>query len=371
MTTLPTQPTAADVEVVATADDLAGRLFEAALGAVDLMSIHLGDRLGLYRAVDELTTSAGGPTVAEVAGRTGVHERYAREWLEQQAVTGLLTARTDGPERRFALPAASREVLLDPSSLNYLAPVARMLAASAAKLPQLLQAYRTGGGVSWDDLGPDARESQADLNRPWFEQRLGTAVASVPELDEAMRRPGARIADLGCGGGWSSIALARAYPDATVDGFDVDAPSVGLATRNAVAAGVGDRATFHRADVSGANVGEGYDAVFAFECVHDLSSPVEFLATARRATAADGVTVVMDEAVAPEFTAPGDELERLMYGFSLLVCLPDGMSQQPSAATGTVMRESTLRGYAQAAGFRDVEVLPIQDFAFFRFYRLV
>jgi hypothetical protein len=264
MTTLPTQPTAADVEVVATADDLAGRLFEAALGAVDLMSIHLGDRLGLYRAVDELTTSDGGATVAEVAGRTGVHERYAREWLEQQAVTGLLTARAEGPERRFALPAASREVLLDPSSLNYLAPVARMLAASAAKLPQLLQAYRTGGGLSWDDLGPDARESQADLNRPWFEQRLGEAVASVPELDEAMRRPDARIADLGCGGGWSSIALARAYPDATVDGFDVDAPSVGLATRNAVAAGVGDRATFHRADVSGANVGEGNDAVIAF-----------------------------------------------------------------------------------------------------------
>ena len=364
---VPTQPTAPDVEVVPTADDLAGRLFEAALGAIDLLSIHLGDRLGLYRAVDEL----GEPTVDDVAARSGVDRRYVQEWLEQQAVTALLTARGDGADRRFALPAASREVLLDPTSLSYLGPIARMLAASAAKLPQLLQAYRTGGGVSWDELGPDARESQAEMNRPWYEQRLGDALSGVPELDEALRRPGARVADLGCGGGWSSIAIATAYPDATVDGYDVDSPSVGLATRNAGHAGVGERATFHQVDVSGANVGEGYDAVFAFECVHDLSDPVGFLATARRAVAADGVVVVMDEAVAPEFTAPGDELERMMYGFSLLVCLPDGMSQQPSAATGTVMRESTLRGYAQAAGFADVEVLPIDGFAFFRFYRLV
>jgi 2-polyprenyl-3-methyl-5-hydroxy-6-metoxy-1,4-benzoquinol methylase len=367
MTTLPTQPTATDVEVMATADDLAGRLFEAALGAVDLLSIHLGDRLGLYRAVDELPE----PTAAAVAARTGVHERYAREWLEQQAVTGFLTTSGDGDSRRFAVPVATREVLLDPTSLNYLAPLARMVAASAVKTPELLTAYRSGGGVSWDDLGPDAREAQADMNRPWFEQHLGAALGGVPALHEVLSRPGARIADLGCGGGWSSIALARAYPDATVDGYDVDAPSVGLATGNSVASGVGDRATFHRIDVAGANVGEGYDAVFAFECVHDLSNPVDFLATARRATAADGVTVVMDEAVQPQFTAPGDELERFMYGCSLLVCLPDGMSTQPTAATGTVMREGTLRGYAQAAGFRDVEVLPIQDFSFFRFYRLV
>ncbi len=367
MTSVPSQTVAPEVETVPTADDLAGRLFASALGAIDLLSIHLGDRLGLYRAVAELDE----PTAAEVAGRTGVHPRYVREWLEQQAVTGLLAAHGDGDQRRFVLPDAAREVLLDETSLNFLAPLARMFAASAAKLPELLQAYRTGGGVSWDDLGPDARESQADMNRPWYEQRLGAALAGVPELDAVLRRPGARIADLGCGGGWSSIALATAYPEAMVDGYDVDAPSIALATRNAAASGVGDRARFHRVDVSGSDVGAGYDAVFAFECVHDLAAPVEFLATARRAASPHGVTVVMDEAVAREFTAPGDELERMMYGFSLLVCLPDGMSQQPSAGTGTVMREGTLREYARAAGFADVEVLPIEDFAFFRFYRLV
>jgi SAM-dependent methyltransferase len=351
---------------VPTADEVAERIFAAGLGAIELLSVHLGDRLGLYQAVVEL----GEPSVAEVAARSGVHERYTREWLEQQAVTGLLTASGGDDDRRFAMPDATREVLLDPTSLNYLGPLARMVAASAAKLPELLTAYRTGGGVSWDDLGPDARESQAAMNRPWFEQRLAGALAGVPAVHDVLSRQGARIADLGCGGGWSSIALARAYPEASVDGYDVDGPSVVLSTSHAAEAGLAGRARFHHVDVSGSDVGEGYDAVFAFECVHDLSAPVEFLATARRATAADGVTVVMDEAVQPEFTAPGDELERLMYGFSLLVCLPDGMSSQPSAATGTVMRESTLRGYAQAAGFADVEVLPVEDFGFFRFYRL-
>ncbi len=349
-----------------TADEVAERIFAAGLGAIELLSVHLGDRLGLYRAVVEL----GEPTVAEVAARSGVHERYTREWLEQQAVIGLLTADGASGDRRFAVPESTREVLLDPTSLNYLSPLARMVAASAAKLPELLTAYRTGGGVSWDDLGPDARESQSDMNRPWFEQRLAGALAGVPAVHDVLNRQGARIADLGCGGGWSSIALARAYPEATVDGYDVDGPSVVLATSHAAEAGLAGRTRFHHVDVSGSDVREGYDAVFAFECVHDLSAPVEFLATARRATAADGVTVVMDEAVQPEFTAPGDDLERLMYGFSLLVCLPDGMSSQPSAATGTVMRESTLRGYAQAAGFTDVEVLPVEDFGFFRFYRL-
>lgn len=348
------------------ADDIAGRLFEAALGAVDLMAIYLGDRLGLYRALAD----RGPLRVDELAAATGVHERYVREWLEQQAVTALLDVDGKGDARRFALSDAVREVLLDTGSLNYLAPLPRMFAAAGLQMPALLDAYRSGGGVGWADFGPDMRESQADMNRPWFEQRLGAALAGVPEIDDALRRPGARIADLGCGGGWSSIALARAYPSSTVDGYDVDLPSVEMATRNAASAGLSDRVLFHQADVSGADVGDGYDAVFAFECVHDLAAPVEFLATARRATAPNGVTVVMDEAVQPEFTAPGDETERLMYGFSLLVCLPDGMSHQPSAGTGTVMRESTLRTYAEQAGFGSVAALPIEEFGFWRFYRL-
>ncbi len=208
------------------------------------------------------------------------------------------------------------------------------------------------------------------MNRPWFEQMLPDALATVPQVDGPLRQPDARVADLGCGGGWSSIAIARAYPEATVDGFDVDSPSVSMARSNAKEAGLTGRIRFAEARIGDEDLPEKYDVVFAFECVHDLAAPVEFLAAARRSLRPQGVMVVMDEAVAPAFTAPGDELERLMYGYSLFVCLPDGLSQQPSAGTGTVMRESTLRTYAEAAGFTTVSVLPIEDFAFFRFYLL-
>lgn len=376
MTTPASQPTtAAQPEVPAqpgpptaeqtTVDALTERLFEAGLGAIDLMSIYLGERLGLYRALD----GGGSLTAEQVAARTGVHERYVREWLEQQAVTGLLGCDASG--RTFTLPEATREVMLDEHSLAFLAPLGKLLVSSASQMPALLEAYRTGGGVSWSQFGADMREAQASMNRPWFEHRLGEALAGVPDVDRVLRRPGARIADLGCGGGWSSIALARAYPDATVEGFDVDEPSIEMAMRHAAEADVADRARFHHVDVGSSHIGGGYDGVFAFECVHDLARPVDFLAMARRATAPGGVTIVMDEAVHPEFSAPGDDLERFMYGVSLVVCLPDGMSSQPSAATGTVMREGVLRRYARDAGFSDLAVLPIEDFSFFRFYRLV
>jgi 2-polyprenyl-3-methyl-5-hydroxy-6-metoxy-1,4-benzoquinol methylase len=355
------------VEQVDEVEALGGRIFEAALGAADILSIYLGDRLGWYRSL-----AADGPcTAAELAGRTGTHERYAREWLEQQAVTGLLSVEDAGDPagRRYSISAAATEVFTDETSLGYLAPLARMVASAAIQLPSLLEAYRTGGGVGWKQYGLDARESQADMNRPWYEHQLQGALAGVPAVHEALRRPGARIADVGCGGGWSSIALARAYPDATIDGIDVDAASVDMARKNAAGAGVADRVTFTHAD--GAGLADAtYDAVFAFECVHDMPRPVDVLAAVERALAPDGFVVVMDEAVAETFSAPGDDLERIMYGFSLLLCLPDGMSSPPSAGTGTVMRPDTLRRYAQEAGLTSFEILPIEGFGFWRFYRL-
>jgi hypothetical protein len=133
-------------------------------------------------------SAAGGPaTPAELVARAGGSPRYAQEWLEQQATTGVLTLEPDG---RFRLPDGPAEVLTDADSLSYLAPMARMLAASATQLPALLDAYRNDGGVSWADFGVDMRESQADMNRPWFLTRLASALGAVPELDAVLRRPG-------------------------------------------------------------------------------------------------------------------------------------------------------------------------------------
>lgn len=371
-----------DTEMTTQVDLLAQRLLQATLGAVDLMAIYLGDRLGWYRSLAE----AGPCTADELARRTGTHPRYAREWLEQQAASGLLeearepdaaaaghvpAQRTaEGGGRRFGMPAAAAEVLTNRDSLSYLAPLGRMLAAPARHLPSLLDAYRSGGGVSWAELGVDAREAQADMNRPWFLQRLAGALASVPPLHEMLARPGARIAEIGCGAGWASIALAGAYPEATVDAFDVDGPSVEMARANAAAAGVAERVAVHHVDAEELPERQ-FDAVLAFECLHDMPYPVRVLEACRLALRDNGVVIVMDEAVGPSFSAPADDLDRLMYGFSLLVCLPDGMSHPDSAGTGTVLRPGTLRRYAADAGYGQVDDLPIEDFGFWRFYRLI
>ena len=347
-----------------TAEEFGERLFGSALGLIETLSIYVGDRMGWYRALAE----SGPATAGELVARTGGSERYAREWLEQQAVNGILEVE-ETDERRFAITPAVAEVTTDPSSLSFLSPLARMVTASAIQMPKLMDAYKNGGGVNWAEFGEDARESQSDMNRPWFENVLPDALRGVPEIHDVLSRPAARIADIGPGGGWSSLALARAYPNASVEGFDIDRPAVEMATKNAQEAGVADRVTFHVAD--GADMGaQEYDAIFAFECIHDMSHPVEVLAAAGRALKPDGAMVVMDEAVADRFTAPGDEVERLMYGFSLFLCLPDGLSHEGSVGTGTVMRRATLERYARAAGFSRVSVLPIEDFGFWRFYRL-
>ena len=353
-----------------TADALVERLFGAVLATMDLHAVYLGDRLGFYRAL-----AAGPLTSAELAARTATAERYAREWLEQQAVTGILDTdpEADAEERRYALPAAYVAPLTDELDLGHVAPFARATIGFVKQVDHLVEAFRTGGGVSWAQLGADAREGQAGANRPLFLGPLGREyLPSIPDVDVALRA-GGRVADVGCGLGWSAIGIALAYPDATVDGYDVDGPSIEAARRNAREAGVDDRVRFHAVDAAAANAdtvdGGSYDAVFAFECIHDLADPVGVLAAMRRLARDGGAVVVMDERVAETFTAPGDDVERLMYGYSLVCCLADGMAHGPSAGTGTVMRPSTLRRYAVEAGFADVEILDIAN-DFFRFYRL-
>ena len=245
-------------------------------------------------------------------------------------------------------------MLADPDSVAYMTPIARFATASGRFIVRIADAYRTGDGVSWEDLGDEAREAQAGANRPLFLHRLGQEMLpQAPDLHARLQRA-ARVADVGCGYGWSSIGLARAYPGVTVDGYDVDEPSVVAARRNATEAGVADRLTFSTADVGALTDDQtgSYDAVFAFECVHDMSDPVSVLAAMRRMVADDGVVVVMDERTENAFRAPAPEVEQLLYGYSLMCCLGDGLSHQPSVGTGTVMRPDTFTEYAAGRGLR-------------------
>jgi SAM-dependent methyltransferase len=343
---------------------LADRIFTSMVGAFDLLAIHAGDRLGWYAALAE----RGPCTADELAAATDTDARYAREWLEHQAVGGWLAV---DDERRYSLPAEHAEALLDSDSREYSVPLARAFASCSAVLPQALEAYRTGGGVPWSAFGTDGVEAQADTNRSLALNVLPREwLPAIPDVHERLSRPGARVADVACGGGWSSIGIAQAYPDVLVDGYDVDAESVVLARANATAAGVDGRVAFHVLDAAGGAADDGYDLVLVLEAVHDMARPVEALRTMRALASDSGTVLVVDERCAETFTAPGDERERLLYGFSLFCCLLTGRSETPSAATGTVMRPDTLRGYAREAGFADVEILPIEDDVF-RVYRLV
>ena len=351
-----------------TPDEFAGNLVGSMLGALDTWAIYMGDKLGLYQAM----AAEGTMTQPELVSRTGIHARYAQEWLEQQVTSGIITV--DDPakpttERVYALPEAHRTVLTDHDSLAYMSPFVRLIASAGVQLPQHVEAYRTGGGVSWEQFGPDIRTGQADVNRPWFLQELGNSwFPQVPELHASLQ-DGGRVADIGCGEGWSSIAIALAYPQAIVDGYDIDAPSIEAARGHATEAGVADRVTFHHADAAGADEAIRYDVVTAFECLHDMPDPVSVMRRMRELVKDDGVVFVMDEGVGDAFGDRDDEIERLMYGISLFVCLPDGMSHEGSVGTGTVMRPSTLGTYATEAGFSGVETLPIEN-DLWKFYRL-
>jgi 2-polyprenyl-3-methyl-5-hydroxy-6-metoxy-1,4-benzoquinol methylase len=351
-------------------DALVGRLFEATLAAFDLLSIHLGDELGLYRALAE----RGPQSPPELASAAGIARRYAREWLEHQAVAGLLDvddAVADADRRRYSLPAGYEEVLVDPANPSSMTATAQWLVGGGKSMPDLLEAYRTGGGVPWD-RHQDVVVAQDRTNRPQFTHSLTQDwLPALGDIDARLREQGGRIADVACGTGWSTIALARGYPKARVDGLDLDAGSIRTAQARLAseAADVADRVSFQARDAGDPGLAGRYDLALILEAVHDMAHPVPVLAAVRGLLAPGGALLVADEKVGESFHAPGDEVERIMYSYSVLFCLPNTLAEAESVATGTVLRPDRMRELAAEAGFSSVTILPVEHDAF-RFYRL-
>jgi SAM-dependent methyltransferase len=332
-------------------------------------------RLPRRSAWDVQSTCGGGPlTSAELASAAGVRERYAREWLEQQAMAGILEPQDPGAsdaERRYVLPAGHDEVLLDEGSLNHMAPIAQLLVACALPIHAVLDAFRTGEGVPYADYGADLHEGQARFTRPLFENLLATDwFPNVPAIHDRLNGdPPARVADIACGLGRSSLAIAVGYPKVMVDGIDLDHASIERAQQLLSGSSVEDRVAFYRRDAADPELSRRYDLVTISEAVHDMSHPAEVLRTARGMLCDGGCVLLADERTAERFALDAGDLERLYYGFSVLHCLPVGMVGNNAVGTGTVMREHTVRSYAQQAGFTDFAVAPIEN-DFWRFYLL-
>jgi len=360
--------TITEQDIEAEVGAFAGRVAGAAIGALELMCVHLGDRLGLYEAL-----ATGPATAPELAERTGIDARYAREWLEQQATAGFLAVDADpvdgDPDNRvFRLPIAAQVCLLDPDSLAAMAPLAQLVVEAPESFDAVVEAYRTGGGVSFGEYGDGVRAFQAAANRPQYVNLLASQwLPSMPDV-VARLEGGARVADVGCGVGWSSIALARAFEAVTIDGFDLDEASIADARSLAISEGLSDRVHFQVRNAADAAPGS-YDVVCCFESLHDMARPVEALSAMRSMLAPGGTVFIADERAEPFLPDNPDPIQHLLYAASVLHCLPVGRSEAPSAATGTVMQTATLERYARDAGFDNVDVLPIEH-DMFRFYRL-
>jgi 2-polyprenyl-3-methyl-5-hydroxy-6-metoxy-1,4-benzoquinol methylase len=342
----------------------ASRLTESTNGGFDVAAAYLGLQLGLYRSLAD----EGPASPAQLAARTGTNERLIREWLEQQAATAILDATRDGDAWRFSLPDDHAPVLLDPDALDCLGGTIKAQIACFTLLPRLVEAYTSGRGIPFADYGPDMIEGQAASTRPVYSAELAAWFAAVPDVATTLASDAARILDIGCGEGWSSVIMARTFPNARVEGVDLDPASIAIAAATAEREGVADRVKFEVRDAASL-AGAGFNVATMFEMLHDLAHPVAVLRAAREALAPGGVVLVADEITEDEFAGPAGEGDRRHYGWSVLHCLPASMTEPDSAATGTVIRPSTVRAYAEQAGFASVEIVPVESVAF-RLYLL-
>lgn len=348
-------------------EEFAGNLFMACLATMELANVELGVRLGLYEAL----AGAGPVTAARLAESAGIAERYAREWLEQQAVAGVVEVEDPGAptaERRFTLPNAHAHVLIDDDSEACMKPCAAVVPWLAKALDIMAEEFRRGTGAAFGLF--DLHDVQAAFTRPVFVNHLTqTWLPALPDVQARLTGGDrVRIAEIGCGEGLAAITIARAYPNAEIDGYDLDDASITVARKEAADAGIADRVRFHVQDAADASVEGDYDLVMAIEMLHDVPDPVGILRTMKRLAGDNGAVLVVDERTEDAFTVPTTEMERLFYAFSTLHCLAVSL-QGGGVGTGTVIRADTVRRYATEAGFSAVDVLDV-DHPQFRLYRL-
>ncbi|HEY6238659.1 MAG TPA: methyltransferase domain-containing protein [Thermoplasmata archaeon] len=344
-------------------DAFADRVYEEVNGAMSVLTMYVGERLGLFRALE----STGPVTADGLALRLQLNERYVREWLGCMAVNGYIDH--DHTNGTFRLSPEHADVLTNPESPAYAMPYVRYVPSFSSTLAALVTAFRTGGGVAFEAYGPDLVSAIGEGNRPFLLHDLVSKwIPAMPDVESRLRQ-GGRVADVGCGEGWLSILLAQAFPRVQCDAVEPDARSIASARENALQAGVGDRIRFHGSPLETADIAGPFDLIAAVECIHDLVRPVSVLRRMRSLLDPGGAVLIVDEAGGETIDENRTLAGRILYNFSVLHCLPQAMTEPGSAATGAVMSVSTFQRYARDAGFTRVDVLPIAN-PLWRFYRL-
>jgi SAM-dependent methyltransferase len=315
------------------------------LGAIATAGlVIIGDKLGLYRELQK-----GEPlTSAELAERTSTAERYVREWLANQAASGYLEY--NAATQRFSLPPEQGFMLGDETSPLYVNGLFQLLQSMIVDEPSIAQCFRTGEGFGWHQHDARLFEGTERFFRAGYNANLTASWIPALKGAEQKLRKGAKVADVGCGLGASTIIMAQAYPNSLFHGFDYHAKSIALARDRAKAAGVSDRITFETA--SAKELPENhYDLIAFFDCLHDMGDPVGAAKAVRRALAPDGIWMLVEPFANDRLEENLNPIGRIFYGCSTMLCTPGSLSQEVGLALGAQAGEARIRQIASDAGF--------------------
>ena len=304
----------------------------------------MGDKLGLYRAL----AGAGPIGAAELARRTGISERYAQEWLNAQAAGGYVDY--DPDSGRYLLPPEQTVALTDEDSPAYLPGFFQIALGSVIDSPRVTQAAKTGAGIGWHDHVADVHDGCERFFRPGYNAHLVAEWLPALEGVVAKLQRGARVADVGCGHGASTVLMAEAFPASTFVGFDYYKGSVETARNRAAGARVVDRVKFEMAAAS-VYPGQGYDLVTMFDCLHDMGDPAGAARHVRGSLAPDGTWMIVEPAAGDRVEDNMNPVGRAYYGFSTLLCTPSSLAQDVGLALGAQAGEARIRAIVTAAGF--------------------
>jgi SAM-dependent methyltransferase len=328
-------------------DKLMGFVFRAveeAGAALNCALVVMGDKLGYYR-----TLADNGPsTPAELAERTGTDEHYAREWLNAQAAGSFVAY--DPTTGRYHLPPEQVVALTDESSPAFVGGLFQIAHGTACDASRIIDVARTGDGVGWGDHNTDVHTGCERFFRPTYAANL--VDGWLPALDDVVAKlnSGARVADIGCGHGASTILMAQAFPASTCHGSDGHAGSITTAHERAAESGGVANVTFEIANAD-AFTGGPYDLITMFDCLHDMGDPIGAARHIREVIADDGTWMIVEPAAGDHVEDNLSPIGRLSYGFSTLLCTPSSLSQPVGLALGTQAGPARIRDVVSTAGF--------------------